>query len=1359
MLKKTRFLGLALQSLLGLLMLVSLAACSHSSSSAPPVVTPAAGIPANTVRMHYHRSDGVYTGWGIWDWLPSGVTAGPVSNTGTWPGPNYAFSTMDADGWGIHVDIPMMAGSTQINFLFVNAAGTSQSADMTATFTSLASAGAELWVLDGNLTVFTAEPPKNMLQTSGAQALWLDPGTLIWPGAPGVTYTLYVSPTGGISSNTAGVTGATASYPLTKAAALSTSLQNQYPQYAQAAGLAVPAGVTPATLLQGQLVVAAFDSSGALITGTSVQTWPLLDNLYATAATAKTLGLSFTNDVPTFALWAPTATSVGLNVYASPSASATTYPMVLDPASGVWTYTAADATWTNKAYYDFSVKVFSRAANNAVVTNEVIDPYSVSLCANAKLSMVLNLADAATAPSGWATQTLIPTSATPTDSVIYELHVRDFSAYNTGTFATNAGKYLAFTEANPGMTHLQTLASAGLTHVHLLPVFATTSVDEVNGVNVDPSVPAATGASAAAATWMTAGNSSYANAAPQNVDLFNWGYDPWVYGAPEGAFSSNAQDGLARVKEFRQMVQALHKAGLRVIMDVVYNHTAAAGQDAHSVLDRIVPGYYNRLDANGNVANATCCSDIANEHALMGKLTTDTLVRWANQYKIDGFRFDEMGFMPVPLMKNALAAVNAVTAADGRGSTYFYGEGWSTSATPFAGASQANVGGTGIGTFNDRLRDSIRGGGPFDSGAAMVTNQGFGSGLGYDPIAPATVASQTPTALANQNVIEVSLAGNLAAFPLNGSTTGATLKYGGQSAGYTTLPQENLAYVSCHDNETLWDVSQYKHPAGTSPSDRARAQVVDLSTVLLANGVAFVQAGDDLLRSKSMDGNSYNSGDYFNRIFWDGSSNNWAVGIPLQNTGNNLANLVQEQAALTNANATVTPSELLSASAAFQDFLVVRKSSSMFHLGDAASIIGNVRFPDQGLGQQPGVIVMQVGDGTTPVGDAAFASALTVFNAAKTPATITYPWYAGRNVALHPAQAAGHDAVAASASFTAATGTFTVPARTTAVFVESANNTFTTAYPTMYLRGDMNGWGTTNPMKRVAPNTWQVSIALPLAADAAGKSYGFKFDTGTWTNNWGGGATAGFANGGNNLSITAATAGTYVFTFNDATLAYTVVPPVWFPGTPTGLAASVKATSVTLNWANSGGTVYNILRSATGAAGSFTQIGTSADGTAGYLDLGLTTGTTYYYQVNASNGVFTSGATPTLSATPTATVGLSWNYTTMYINGNWNSWATGASNTTGVMTKGATSNLWTVTLPITSGEGAMVGLGFQFKFDTDNNWGNTSNLAWTSTGTGLTGVASLSAAGDGNISVTLPAAGTYTITFNDNTLAYTIKQN
>ena len=1336
-------MGPAARALSAVLLVATFTAC-HKKSTAAVANTDIVG--AGTMRVHYHRADKAYAGWGVYSW------AGPTNSSPTWPNPNFLFTNADSDGWGEYADVPMAAASTSMSFLVITAAGGGTKdtpGNMTAVVPSLTTAGSNIWILSGNPTVYTAEPPANLLPTFDAQAVWLNPTTIVWPGATGSSYKLYLSATGGISSDATGVTGAAAPVTLT-AGTLSPTLVTQFPQYsASTVALTVPA-INVQAALQGQIVVADFNASGTLVTGTSVQTAPLLDNLFATAAATTPLGLSFASEVPTFALWAPTAQNVVLNTYPdNVSTTATTHVMTYAPATGIWSFTAPDASMTNVAYYDYSVTVFSRSANNAVVVNEVQDPYSVSLNANSVHSMVLNLSDSVNQPSGWP-GTLPPTAAAPTDSVIYELHMRDFSAYNT---TANAGKYLAFTElGNPGMTHLAALQAAGLTHVHILPTFEFATVDEAGAdTNIDASIPASTGDGTAAELYMTTGTGPN-NIAPQNADLFNWGYDPWFYGAPEGSYSSDASNGAARVLEFRQMIQSLHTLGLRVIMDVVYNHTDAAGQDPHSVFDRIVPGYYNRLDSNGNIATyAGAGADVAVENAMMARLMTDTLVQWASQYKIDGFRFDEMGLLPVPAMVAAQTAVNAVANADGRGYTYFYGEGWNSAQLPnFTQAIQQNVAGTGIGTFNDRMRDSIRGGGPFDNAAQTVTNQGFGSGLGYDPNT-GTAAAQTAAALTAQNLLEVSLAGNLALFPLNGSTVGSALNYGGQKAGYTTNPQENIAYAACHDNETLWDISQYKQPVATTAADRARAQVVDLSAVLLANGVAFVQAGEDLLRSKSDDGNSYNSGDYFNRIFWDGSANNWAVGLPIQNTGNNAANLAAEQIELVNANAVATATEINNASLAFQDFLKIRKSSNMFRLPDAASIISNVRFPDQGLGQLPGVVVMQVGDGTTQVGDHAYASALTIFNASNTAQTITYPWYAGRNVALHPALLASADATVRSATFTAATGAFTVPARTTAVFVESWTNSFTGSTPAMYVRGDMNSWGAT-PMTLVAPHTWQLSVPLTLTGgSASSNAYGFKFAPSPtdWSLTYGddGLADNKVSAAGGNASITAV-AGNYVITFNDVTMAYAVLPPVWFPGVPTGFtAASKSATAITLAWSATGGaTNYTIYTSTDGVA-AYTQLATTSSTT--FQVNSLTAGTKYFYKVSANNALFASAQSAAASATPAAGGGPTSQYSAMYMNGNWNGWVTKTG--AGAMTLSAT-NTWTATLTLPAGD-------FDFKFDTDDNWGTAPGIAWTSTTTGLTGTAIVSTNGAGNIVVPALAAGSYTITFNDTTLAYTVTKN
>ena len=892
----------------------------------------------------------------------------------------------------------------------------------------------------------------NTIALGSARAIWLDPNTIVWPGTDAAhKYKLYYAVQAGLAPAANDISGAdNAGGDLLTVGTLSAAQKSAFPQYSAAIALSVPATIAAqiGNILKDQIAVVQY--SGASPTdGTQVQVGPVLDNVYAGTASSAILGVSFSpTDVPTFRLWAPTARSVQLSLYANSNAnSATVFPMVED-ASGVWSYTAADAAWSNVAYYTYTLSVFSRAPGaapgfGAVVSNTVTDPYSVSLNGDSSRSMVVNLADAVTRPAGWP-GALLTTSATPTDSVVYELHIRDFSISDSSN--PYPGKFLAFTSlAANGMQHLAALASAGLTHVHLLPAFDFSSVNALGCTN--PAIPVSVGAGTQA---------EMAIVANQGGDCFNWGYDPFHFGAPQGSYTSDPTNGLLRVTEFRQMVRALHSIGLRVVLDVVYNHTSASGEDPHSVLDRVVPGYYQRLDSNGAVQNFSCCSDTATERAMMGKLMIDTLVQWAGQYKVDAFRFDVMGLIPKTVMIQALAAVDAVAAADGREHTYFYGEGWTPNSAVsalFTPANQQNMAGTGIGTFNDRFRDGVRGGGPFDSAGALIANQGFINGLCYDMNSSDTQncsGSQVAgidAAFTVQNRISVGLAGNLASFPLRTGVSGAQVDYFGSPTGYTQQPQENLVYAACHDNETLFDISQYKHPTTTSSAAVARSQVVGLSLVVLAEGVAFIHGGDDLLRSKSGDSNSYNSGDYFNRIYWDGSVNNWAVGLPPHNSNNNASNAATLSPLLM-SQAIPDQTNTLAVSARFREFLNIRKSTDLFRLGSAAFINGCVSFPDQGA-QVHGLIVEQIlGTGGVCTTTSGYDRVVVLYNASTTAQsfTVANAAYANASIGtgsgqinLHPVQLAGADATLKtgwSFSSTASGGTFTVPARTTAVLVQ-----------------------------------------------------------------------------------------------------------------------------------------------------------------------------------------------------------------------------------------------------------------------------------------------------------------------------------
>ena len=493
------------------------------------------------------------------------------------------------------------------------------------------------------------------------------------------------------------------------------------------------------------------------------------------------------------------------------------------------------------------------------------------------------------------------------------------------------------------------------------------------------------------------------------------------------------------------MVKGLNGAGLRVVMDVVYNHTPAAGQDPKSILDRVVPGYYQRLSpTTGQVETSTCCSNTATEHAMMEKLMVDSVVTWAKQYKLDGFRFDLMGHQPKSAMENIRQALDALTLAedgvDGK-RIYLYGEGWNFGEVAdnarFVQASQLEMAGTGIGTFNDRLRDAVRGGGPFDENPHI---QGFGSGQYTDPNGDpvnGTAAEQKAALLLNQDRIKVGLTGNLRGYSFvdrTGATvTGADVDYNGQPTGYTSDPQEGVNYVEAHDNETLYDALIYKLPQGTSMADRIRMQTLALSTTALGQGVSFWHAGGEILRSKSLDRNSYDSGDWFNVLDYSYQTNGFGRGLPPRT--DNEAKWPYMKPLLADPALAPTEAEIRAAKRQARSLLAIRQSTALFHLGTAELVQQKLSFPGGGPDQTPGVIVMRIDDTVGPDVDPALKGLVVVFNASDETTTQTVPATAGQRYALHPAQAGGGDRVVKSAEYLAQTGQFTVPARTVAVFL------------------------------------------------------------------------------------------------------------------------------------------------------------------------------------------------------------------------------------------------------------------------------------------------------------------------------------
>jgi pullulanase-type alpha-1,6-glucosidase len=978
-----------------------------------------------TAILHLRRADHDYAGWGlhVWDGAATGTDWGsPLPPAGT-------------DAFGVYFKVPLAAGATGLNYIIHHGDTKDLPTDQHLDF---ASAGREVWLLSGVpdrlLPVVVPQGNSGTIDPAKSAAVWLDRTTVAFKapaGTDGKVYDLVYAPAGGIGVADGELTGTYSSVGLSaRRDGLTEAQRTKFPHLWQHNAFRL-AAVDVAAVLRGQVVLTERDATGKLLSATGVQTAGVLDDVYAPATEAR-LGPVVSGGRVTLAVWAPTAGAVDLQLYDTPTAGARTVAMTRDDRTGVWT-ARGPSSWKGK-YYRYRVTAWQPAAQK-VVTAAVTDPYSLALSADSALSQIVDLADPALAPAGWAGLRK-PAATAPAKIQISELSVRDFSIADTTVPPAERGTYGAFTHpASAGMTHLTALARAGVTHLHLMPVFDFATTPEKRADQEQPACDLA-------AMAPDSDRQQACVAAVADRDGYNWGYDPLHYTTPEGGYAVDPS-GAARTKEFRRMVAGINQAGLRVVMDVVYNHTAAAGTDAKSVLDQIVPGYYQRLLDDGTVADSTCCADTAPENAMMGKLVVDSLVTWARAYKVDGFRFDLMGHHPKANILAVRAALDKLTPArdgvDGR-AVHLYGEGWNfgevANDARFVQATQANMAGTGIGTFNDRLRDAVRGGGPFDADPRL---QGFASGLLTDPNgdpANGTAAAQRATLLHDQDLIKVGLSGNLASYRFTSSSgapvTGAQVDYNGAPAGYTAAPAEAITYVDAHDNEILYDALAYKLPQATSALDRARMQSVALATTALGQGVGFVAAGSERLRSKSLDRNSFDSGDWFNQINWDCTTGNgFGRGLPpaADNTDKwPYAKPLLADPALIPSCAAVNLSD-----ARYRELTRIRQSSPLFGLPTAAEVQKRLAFPLSGTAETPGVITMTL-DGRGL--DRRFASITVVFNATPEPVTQTVAGLAGRNVTLHPVQRASADPVLRTASFAKATGTFTVPPRTTAVFVQ-----------------------------------------------------------------------------------------------------------------------------------------------------------------------------------------------------------------------------------------------------------------------------------------------------------------------------------
>ncbi len=917
------------------------------------------------------------------------------------------------------------------------------------------------------LTVGVANPP---LPGAGQQAAhWVRKGLVLWPGSlgSGDTWRLWAAPEGGLAVAGGEVRGpdgsdlpdGAASYTLTAAdevpdgvAADFPALENHTPLRPLGEDGEPLARAEVESVLSGQLLVTRSDGD-TLTAATGVQVPGVLDDLYAEAAADRTLGVTPAPNGKgaAFALWSPTAKDVDVLVWPA-GTDLGAEPQRFDAArqdDGTWTLdgkrAAKDLAWDG-ARYRYAVQVYVPSTGK-VETNVVTDPYSVGLTLDSTHSVVLSLNDRRWQPKVWRT-TPQPVVERPVDQTIYELHVRDFSISDETVPESVRGTYRAFAESgSDGMTHLRELAEAGMTTVHLLPTFDIATIPE------DRDAQETTGDLSGFAPDST--EQQEAVTAVKERDGFNWGYDPFHFSVPEGSYAVRA-DGGARVAEFRTMVGSLHSAGLQVVLDQVFNHTAASGQADKSVLDKVVPGYYHRLNpTTGAVETSTCCQNVATEHGMAEKLMVDSVVTWARDYKVDGFRFDLMGHHSRASLEAVRAALDELTVeedgVDGS-AVYLYGEGWNFGEVAnnalFTQATQGQLGGTGIGTFSDRLRDAVHGGSPVD-GASTFT-QGFGTGLFTDPNGReartgqgGTVNDGSDDELADlrhqSDLVRLGLAGNLRDFELLASdgavTRGEDLDYRGSPAGYADSPEEVVTYVDAHDNETLFDLLTLKLPEGTSMDDRVRMNTVSLATTALAQTPSFWHAGTDLLRSKSLDRNSYDSGDWFNAIDWSGQDNGFGRGLPLAADNEDKWPLMKPL--LANPDLKPKPGHISAASDRARELLELRFSTGLFRLGSADLIQDKVSFPAAGPDAVPGIITMSIDDtaGGTDA-DPELDGVLAVFNASPEAATVELPGLAGRDYALSLVQETGGDDVVRGTTWDETAGAVTVPARTVAVLVD-----------------------------------------------------------------------------------------------------------------------------------------------------------------------------------------------------------------------------------------------------------------------------------------------------------------------------------
>lgn len=517
------------------------------------------------------------------------------------------------------------------------------------------------------------------------------------------------------------------------------------------------------------------------------------------AYSGNDLGVTYSPTETKFRIWAPTASAMVLKVYSDGlGGSASQIDSLKRDISGTWVVSLS-GDWKNK-FYTLQANV------NGKWMDEVADMYAKAVGVNGNRGMIVSLNE--TNPLGWNTDKK-PALKSFNDIILWEIHTRDFST-NPTSGIKNKGKFLAFTEKgtkNPqgDKTGLDHLVDLGVTHIHLLPAFDFRTIDETK-----------------------LGENNY-----------NWGYDPQNFNVPEGSYSTNPYDGNVRIREFKEMVLALHKSGIRIIMDVVYNHLSNAPA---SNFEQLVPGYYFRHNPDGSLSNGSgCANETASEQPMMRKFMIESVLYWAKEYHVDGFRFDLMAVHDIETMKEIRAELNKIDPT-----IFIYGEGWTGGDSPLPVEQRAAKSAAskldGIAVFSDDIRDGIRGSWSSSSDAGFMC----GKVETEESIKFGIVAST------NHPQVDFS-------------------KVNYSKEAYAANPASTITYVTCHDNPCLWDKISYTC-TGEQEKEMLLSQKLANAIVLTSQGVSFLHAGEEVVRTKHGVENSYNSPDSINWIDWSRKS-------------------------------------------------------------------------------------------------------------------------------------------------------------------------------------------------------------------------------------------------------------------------------------------------------------------------------------------------------------------------------------------------------------------------------------------------------------------------------------------------------